>query len=212
MWSLVEPQQQRTLHDFQKNPVGHVGDRLADLDEQVRRIKADKTRLENEMGNSLAVASAELKEAKVHSQRLSDRNAQLRSIILKGSSGNTEVPDDKIRNQFVELREIIQRMVHRHYSAVGHIKLKSQNNTRFEEQKRFRNTLKDLALEPLQRFCMRAKLFELIDNGLLSARSFGLGKLENRLCDFESNLDSSGKGMRLHWTQKLIDSRLMNIA
>ena len=178
--------------------MSHVSDRLADLDEQVRRITADKTRLENEMGNSLAVASAELKEAKAHNQRLSDRNIQLRSVILKGSSGNTEVPDDKIRNQFVELRDIIQRMVHRHYSALGHIKLKSQNNPRFEEQKRFRNTLKELALEPLQRFCMRAKLFELIDSNLLSARTFGLEKLENRLGDFESNLDSSGKGMLLH--------------
>lgn len=135
--------------------------------------------------------SKELAELKLQIRKLSEQNSKYRSIILQGSIDNTELPDDQIHNRFVELRGDVQRIVHKYYSAQGHVKLSKNNNRHFEEQKRFRDDLTGLQSESLQRYCLRAKLFDLLDEMLLSARSFGVGEWEEALGKFEKALHKS---------------------
>ncbi|KAI4282669.1 MAG: hypothetical protein L6R38_002759 [Xanthoria sp. 2 TBL-2021] len=198
LWSLLEPKEERTLREFQEDPVGEVERRLSTLGEQLKTLSADKKKVEDDIGSykaRLATTRKEATEAKVAIQRLSEHNSKYREIILRGSSDDREIPDDKIHGQFVELRVLIQRIVHRHYAVQGHKKLTGHNNPWFEGQKKFRDVLKSLASEPLQRFGMRAKIFEFVDRDLISTRSFGVSKSEHSLKDFEEALDCSKAGM-----------------
>ena len=192
------------LHDFKEDPVGQIANRFSILEEQVTLLREEKRAAQNEVATAthrLAASSKEVNEAKAQSRRLQENNSQLRSIILKGSNSNTDVPDDRIRNSFVELRDLIQRIVHRHYSAQGQMRLKSQGNAHFEAQKRFRNYVKDLTAEPIQKFAIRARLFKFIDDYLLRARSFGVDRYEKDLDDFERELDRSKNGRPLRHHQ-----------
>ncbi|KAL8636756.1 MAG: hypothetical protein Q9226_009214, partial [Calogaya cf. arnoldii] len=137
----------------------------------------------------LTASRKETSDLKVVNRKLSEQNSKFRSIILQGISDDSEVPDDKIHVQFVELRDIVERIVRRHYAFQGLPKLASHNNPWFEEQKRFRDSLKSLGSETLQQFYMRGQIFDFVNSGLIEARSFGIGDLENELKDFEKAVD-----------------------
>ncbi|KAI4227922.1 MAG: hypothetical protein LQ349_006634 [Xanthoria aureola] len=51
--------------------------------------------------------------------------------------------------------------------------------------------LKGLTSEQMQKFCMRGKIFEMINRELISARSFGVSQSEHDLKDFEISLEGS---------------------
>lgn len=74
------------------------------------------------------------------------------------------------------------------------MKLSRHNNPNFEDQKLFREDLTGFPTESLQRFCLRAKLFELLDARLLSAQNFGIGESEKTLGKFERALHACRSG------------------
>ena len=163
----------------------------------MQTLSADKKKAEDEIGSykaRLATTRKEATEAKMANQRLLEHNSKYREIILRGSSDEGEIPDDKIHDLFVELRVLIQGIVHRYYAVQGHKKLTSHNNPWFDSQKRFRDMLKGLTSEQMQRFCMRGKIFEMINRYLISAHSFGVSKSEHDLRDFEISLEGSKAG------------------
>ena len=167
------------------------------MQEQLQTLSVVKKKAEDEVGSykaHLATTRKEATEAKVANQRLLEHNIKYREIILKGSTDDSETPDDKIHDLFVELRGLIQGIVHRHYVVQGHKKLTSHNNPWFDRQKRFRDNLKGLRSEQMQKFWMRGKIFELINRELLSARSFGVSQSEHYLEDFENSLEGSKAG------------------
>ncbi|KAL8979282.1 MAG: hypothetical protein Q9205_005343 [Flavoplaca limonia] len=159
-------------------------------------LRVEKKDLEDDLATSrvhLAASRKETTDAKVSNRKLLEQNTRYRSIITNSGSDEMEVPDTKIHGQFVELRDLIQRIVHRHYAGQCNRKLDSHHNRWFEGQKRFRDDLKSLGSEALQQFHMRGKIFEFVNDDLLSARSFGIGKLEEELNEFEKALDKSKK-------------------
>ena len=165
------------------------------MQEQLQTLSVDKKKAEDQVGSykaRLAISHKEATEAKKAHQRQLEQNSKYREIILRGSSDEGEIPDDKIHGLFVELRVLIQRIVHHHYAPVqGHEKLTSHNNLLFDSQKRFRKHLKGLKSEQMQKFCMRGKIFEMINDELVSARSFGVSKSEHDLKNFEDSLEGS---------------------
>ncbi|KAI4229405.1 MAG: hypothetical protein L6R36_000859 [Xanthoria steineri] len=190
-------QAERTFQEFREDPAGDAEQRLSVLQEQLQTLNADKKKAEDQIGSyeaRLATTRKEATEAKMANQRLSEQNSKYREIFSRGSSDEGEIPDDKIHGLFVELRVLIQRIVHRHYAVQGPKKLTNHNNPWFDRQKRFRDHLKGLKSEQMQKFWMRGKIFELINRGLISARSFGVSQSERYLEDFENSLECSKAG------------------
>ncbi|KAL9033559.1 MAG: hypothetical protein Q9180_005883 [Flavoplaca navasiana] len=195
LWMLLDPFEKNSFGHFAVDPARGVQQKLDALHEEIDVLRVEKKDLEDDLATSrvhLTASQKEATDAKVSNRKLLEQNSRYRSIITKGSSDDMEVPDTKINGLFVELRDLIQRIVHRHYAGQCNPKLKSYTPW-FEEQKRFRDDLKSLGLEALQQFHMRGKIFELVNDGLLSARSFGIGELEEELQDFEKALDKSRK-------------------
>ena len=177
--------------------MGEVEQRLSFLEEQLKTLTAEKTRFIDEISscnNRLARSRKDLSEANATIQRLAEQNSKYRSIILEDSSDDTEVPDEKICRLFVELRYLIQRIVHKHYSGLGHRKLNMNNNPGFEGQQQFRDALEAFPTEPLRKLYLRAKMFDFIDIRLISAPTFGIGAFEKGLMTFERALHSSVAG------------------
>ncbi|KAI4208837.1 MAG: hypothetical protein L6R36_009555 [Xanthoria steineri] len=194
LWSLLEPTADRTLQEFREDPAGEIERRLSALQEQLQTFSVDKKKAEDEVGNykaRLATSHKEATEAKKANQRLLEHNSKYREIILRGSSDEGEIPDKKIHGLFVELRVLIQRIVHCHYAVQGHKKLTIHNNPWFDRQKRFRDDLKGPMSEPMQKFWMRGRIFEMINRDLISSRSFGVSQFERHLRDFEKSLEGS---------------------
>ncbi|KAI4247951.1 MAG: hypothetical protein LQ352_006041 [Teloschistes flavicans] len=214
LWTLLDPQQRTSLRDFTEHPMREVEQRFAALGNERDGLAMERQSLEERLSRAnihIAVShetSKELAELKLQIRKLSEQNSKYRSIILQGSIDNTELPDDQIHNRFVELRGDVQRIVHKYYSAQGHVKLSKNNNRHFEEQKRFRDDLTGLQSESLQRYCLRAKLFDLLDEMLLSARSFGVGEWEEALGKFEKALHKSKSTSPVdlaEWRSRTID-------
>ncbi|KAI4096804.1 MAG: hypothetical protein LQ339_006888 [Xanthoria mediterranea] len=194
LWSLLEPKAERTFQEFREDPAGEVERRLSALQEQLQTLSADKKKAEDEIGSyraRLATTRKEATEEKVANRRLLEQSSKYREIILRGSTDDSDVPDDRIHDLFVELRVLIQRIVHRHYAVQGYKKLTIHNNPWFDRQKRFRDDVKGLTSEQMQKFWMRWKIFELVNHGLISGRSFGVSQSEHYLEDFENSLEGS---------------------
>lgn len=189
LWTLLDPLGSKGFVEFAADPVNEVRQRLSILEEERDTLKAEKKSLEDERNDARKLSV----EAKASIGKLKEQNAKYRNIIIKSGGDSTEVPDDKIHSQFVELRELTQRIVHKYFSAHGQIKLSRHNNPYFEDQKLFRDDLAHSASESLQRFMMRAKIFAFINDRLLSGNSFGIGELEECLTDFENELISRKK-------------------
>ncbi|KAL9629411.1 MAG: hypothetical protein Q9204_005288 [Flavoplaca sp. TL-2023a] len=199
---LLDPFQKNSFPHFAVNPAREVQEKLDALHEEMDVLRVEKKDLEDDLATSsvhLAASRKETTDAKISNRKLLEQNSKYRSIITESGSDDIEVPDTKIHGQFVELRELIQRIVHRHYAGQCNRRLENLHNRWFDGQKRFRDDLKSLGSEALQQFLIRGKIFEFVNDYLLSARSFGIGRLEEELKDFEKALDKSRKGERSKW-------------
>ncbi|KAL8927111.1 MAG: hypothetical protein Q9172_001533 [Xanthocarpia lactea] len=207
LWSLLEPKRQKSLGEFREDPVGEVQQRLSALEEQLKTLTDENMKFVDEISscnNRLARSRNELSEANAAIQRLAEQNFNYRSIILEGSSDDTEVPDENIYRLFVELRDLIQRIVHKHYSGLGHRKSNMNNNPGFERQQQFRDALEAIPTESLRKFYLRAKLFDFINIRLISTPTFGIGAFEKGLMTFERALYSSAEELA-EWRSRTID-------
>lgn len=167
------------------------------LKEKNETLVAEKASLEEEFNRnltSLTQRGKELQEANQRVRGLQDQSSKYRSIILKIGKDETEIRDDVVHTQFVELRDIIQRIVHSHYSVKDMKPPKLSHDAIAQEQRQFREALTARSSEALQRFLMRAKIFELLDRWLLSACTFGLKSFEQWLGDFEKAVMSTNRG------------------
>ncbi|KAL9577737.1 MAG: hypothetical protein Q9212_006177 [Teloschistes hypoglaucus] len=197
LWTLLDPQQRTSLRDFTQDPVREIKERMLTLEDERDRLAVERQTFEDRINRASVYTAAahetsrELAELRIQNRKLSEQNSRYRSIILQGSIDNTELPDDTIRNRFVELRDIVQRIIHRYYTAEGPMKLLRHNNPNFKAQEDFREDLTGFPTESLRKFYLRAKLFELLDTYLLSARNFGVGEYEGDLGRFERALHAS---------------------
>ncbi|KAI4202010.1 MAG: hypothetical protein LQ350_002915 [Teloschistes chrysophthalmus] len=131
----------------------------------VREVKQRLSALENER-DGLAVERRTLEE------QLSRANIH----ATASHETNKELAELKIQNR--QISELNSK----------------HNNPNFEDQKLFREDLTGFPTESLQRFCLRAKLFELLDARLLSAQNFGIGESEKTLGKFERALHACRSG------------------
>ena len=168
------------------------------LKEENETLAAEKASLEEEVNrhlSSLARRGKEVQDANQRIRTLQEQSSKYRSIILKSGKDTTEIRDDVVHTQFIELRDLIQRIVHNHYSARDMRPAKLSQDATAQEQKRFRDALNARSSEALQRYLMRAKIFELLDRWLLSACTFGSEESEQSLQQFEKAVMSTNKGV-----------------
>lgn len=173
--------QERQAEDL----TGKIREKIEELTMEKDTLIAQKGSLENEK-----------RELNARVRKISEQNTKYRSIILQNSSSDdTEFPDDKVRDQFTDLRDIIQRTAHKHYTTTGPMKLDKPNYPLTAEQKTFRHELKKLGgFESLQTFCFRGKIFELLNEWVISERTFGTKHHDDNLGAFEKALAKSKKG------------------
>lgn len=120
MWTLLDPQQKMSLRDFTQDPVREVKQRLSALENERDGLAVERRTLEEQLSRANIHATAshetnkELAELKIQNRQISELNSKYRSIILQGNNDNMELPDDKIHSRFVELRDIVQRIVHQY--------------------------------------------------------------------------------------------------
>ncbi|KAL8917374.1 MAG: hypothetical protein Q9208_007992 [Pyrenodesmia sp. 3 TL-2023] len=138
----------KTASRVPRGSVGEMERRLSAFGEQVKILTGDKKKFEDDISSykaRLVTTRKEATEARSLIQRLSEQNSKYRGIILKGSNDNIDFPDDEIHIEFIEIRDLIQRIEHRYYAVQGDRKLSGYNNPWIEEQKRFQDILKGLA-------------------------------------------------------------------
>ena len=121
---------------------------------------------------------------------LKEQNAKLRSIVLKNNRDASDVPDNVIQDRFVAIRNAIQRIVHRYYDANpgSTTRLRDEH---FQEQEEFYEQLSGTSCESIRMFMMRAKIFNIVGEKLLSGPAFGAE------CDFENGLGQFEDALRL---------------
>ena len=135
-------------------------------------------------------------EADTYIRSLKDQNTKLKSIILKNSKDDTETLDDAVHGRYTELRDDIQRIVHRHYDTTFPPKLLKFRNSYFEKQKELREQLSELSTEAVRLFLIRAKIFRFINEEILSGLTFGIGnEFEESLREFERAVGKSEHGI-----------------
>lgn len=188
----------RTGHETpSEHPDKTIRQKLEELEHENRTLVAQKNSLEEEkwaLKTRMQQGGKELQDANAQIRRITEQNSKYRSIFLKNSSADTDFPDDRVRDLFVELRDIIQRIVHRHYSTQGYMKVVKIHNPLAERQTDFRDELNRLGTESLQRFYMRSKMFEMVKDEILCGYTFGADKHEESFGDFENALVKSKKG------------------
>ena len=194
LWTLL--QGTRTLQEFARNPVGEIRQRLSVLEEERDRLRAERKDLEDER----MTARNKAIDAQATIKTLLEKNMKYREIFTKSMSDSAELPDEKIHSQFVELRSLIQQIVHKYLSAQRQVPLSKHQNPFFEDQRRFRQDLENCGTAALQIFRMRAKLFELVNDRLLSQSNFGIRDSEESLTVFERALTSAKTGGWLRHT------------
>lgn len=141
-----------------------------------------------EVKQRLSALEDERNELRIDIRKLSEQNSRYRSVNHMG------VSDDTVRKRFVELRDIAQQIIHRYYTTQGPMQLSRHNNPHLEAQEDFRENLTSFRGELLQRLYLQAKLSDLLDASLLSARNFEVGEYEGALGRFERALDGSKNG------------------
>jgi hypothetical protein len=199
LWSVLGQPNQGRLENANGNPVDEVQQRLEGLRLENETLMAKKNSLEEgqrALTEQLARCrqqGLELQDANAQIQKLREQSSKYRSIITKSGNDNTELSDEKAQTILVELRDLIQRIVHRHYSAQGQMRVVKVNNRLAEDQLKFRDELNRLASESLQRFHMRAKIFDILDCDLLSIETFGAGEYEENLGRFEMAIAASSR-------------------
>ena len=133
-------------------------------------------------------------EIELQKRKLQEQNMKLRDIIIKSGNSNDEPLDSVIVKSFGELRELIQKIVHKYY-VMRPARLERNKNSFYEDQKAFYADFRPEVSEANRKFLTRAKIFRLIDSKLLSPPCFGLdGEREHVLAKIEHDLRKSKKG------------------
>lgn len=144
----------------------------------------------------IAGANQKIWDTEAMNRSLQAKNTKLRDIIIKSGNNDTESTDSVIIQQFSELRDFIQKIVHQHYSMEPQ-QLDVSRSSVFKRQKEFfrGDTFQRNIPDKVRRFRVRAKLFEILNTTILSSQCFGVGwETEQSLAGFELELRSDEKG------------------
>lgn len=162
---------------------------------------------------------AQLGSMELKNRQLQEQTQAFRDIIInKGSSDHDAVDDSTIINEFVSLREQIQRIVLKYYKRAEPHHLEPLSSKILEKkQKRFLSMWKKDYTGPQLRSRTRAMIFELLADEILQTPMFGLddfgedrkGVLEQELVDLEMALMSTlekGTPLRSFLSPRIISS------
>ena len=130
-------------------------------------------------------------------RRLEERVARLQGVITKNASNDNEPLDTQVINAFCNLRQQIQSIVHRQYDNTPTQLKKTTNSDLFDKQKAFfRGEFFDSGVpQSTRQFGVRAKLYSLLHERILTAPCFGLDEdMERTLTDFENELVNVRRG------------------
>ena len=132
--------------------------------------------------------------SELQKQKFQESSSKLRDIIVKNSSDDSEPVDSAVTRSFGELRDLIQRIVHKHYSTVPKV-YKSGNPYYERQKKKFDRWYEKDVPDSMRKYRSRAIIFELLNEEILSRRWFGTdGTVEHNLAKFEEDIAESNDG------------------
>ncbi|MCJ1386158.1 hypothetical protein MMC17_009284 [Xylographa soralifera] len=94
---------------------------------------------------------------------MQEQNAKLRAIIIKGSNTDNEPLDTIVIRLFCDLRDLVRKIVHKHYRMDGTIHLEDKScNTYFESQIKFFQRFQPDQPDSIRKYRTRAKIFDFV--------------------------------------------------
>jgi hypothetical protein len=174
------------------------------VEEQHACIRTENEALKKQVAHMQEEKKAQelqLKEQEQKNQKLMTQVAKYRNIVIKrGCSDNDEMDDSSITKAFIDLRIIIQRIVHKHCRLDPQIPPRTKTKLS-SDQKKFLDfwdekcSVSDLQLR------LRARIFSMIHKHFLSKPCYGLEaeptrSLEEGLLKFEQALQKLGAGKK----------------
>lgn len=165
-------------------------------EKKIQELLSDLQRVEGDARNYQELR-IQLDSMKIKNRQLQEQTQMFRDIIInKGGSDVNDVDDNTIINDFVALREQIQRIVNRYYKCENRPRTLIEGRLPKKLEKKRRKFFSmwdgDYTNAQLRNRC-RATIFELLALEILQVPIFGLddlekGVLENGLVDFEVEL------------------------
>lgn len=139
--------------------------------------------------------------SELQKQKFQESSSKLRDIIVKNSSDDSEPVDSAVTRLFGELRDLIQRIVHKYYSSAP--KLRKVGNSLYDRQKKmFDRWYERDVPDSMRKYRSRAIMFKLLEEEVLSKRWFGLdGSVECNLAKFEEDIAGSPESKTFHSCQ-----------
>ena len=147
--------------------------------------------------------------SELQKQKYQESSSKLRDIIVKNSSDDSEPVDSAVTQSFGELRDLIQRIVHKHYTNVPRFR-KAGNSMYDRQKKKFDRWYERDVPDSLKKYRSRAILFELLNEEILGRNWFGLdGTVEYNLARFEEDIaaiaeSGDGKTPRIERLGRLV--------
>ncbi|KAM3077373.1 hypothetical protein ACMFMG_006723 [Clarireedia jacksonii] len=183
--------------------------------DQLKQLQAQHNNKIRELHQKLSTVEqesrAQLGSMELKNRQLQEQTQAFRDIIInRGSSDHDAVDDSTIINDYVFLREQIQRIALKYYKQADPYKPEPLKSKILEKkQKRFLSMWDKKYTAPQLRSRTRAMIFELLADDILQPPIFGLddiggsgkGVLEQELVDLEmalaSTLDKGGQASDL---------------
>ena len=199
------------IASFTGNPEKEVESKIVQLQQEIFQLQQERTQLwynintlEREKEQQRDSADRQFDTLKkryaaseLQKQKFQESSSKLRDIIVKNGSDNSEPVDSVVTRSFGELRDLIQKIVHKHCSVMP--RFHRANNPLYDKQRNKFDTWyeKDIP-EPIKKYRSRAVIFELLNEEILAKRWFGLdGTVEIHLAKFETDIDGCREGQRL---------------
>ena len=196
---------------FTGNPEKEVESKIFQLQQEISQLKKERTQLwenintlEREKEQQRHTADRQFEALKkryaaseLQKQKFQESSSKLRDIIVKNGSDDSEPVDSVVTRSFGELRDLIQKIVHKHFSVMP--RFHRANNPIYDKQKnKFDMWYEKDIPEPMKKYRSRAIMFQLLNEEILARRLFGLdGTMESHLAKFETDIDGSREGQRL---------------
>lgn len=157
---IMENEHMRREMEKMRNKLQHTEHEL-----QVMRIQAEKLH-------------GELQATRGQAEKLRGESERFRSIIL-GQAGAQKLSDQEVASGFVKLRQAVQKLARNPAYALDKTPILPAIHLRRPEMEEFYDQLHWGSLSSKDRgFRMRAKIFEMLHDDILSLHCFGLDGFE----------------------------------
>jgi sugar-specific transcriptional regulator TrmB len=139
------------------------------------------------LNSQLKEKDRKLGHARQETMKLRQKQDSLRAMILD-KSGNEKVSDEQVKEMFLRLRQRIQGIVNRYYNDVSQILE--------ETDALFNHSLRKLPTTRDRKDHVRAKIFETLDNRILSYPCLGISGFELESCSVDKGLAQFESALR----------------